>query len=67
MERFKKEVKSSNELYEVIQSLDLLGKKYVIIKREVIIENVLEGKKHKEYVWYIEEINENVIVEIKNI
>lgn len=50
-----------------MQSLDSLDKKYAIIKSEVIIENVVERKKHKEYVWYIEEINENVIVEIKNI
>ena len=56
MSKYKKQITSLDELYQVIDALEILNKKYLI--RKVVQKNevIPSGGKYLRNIWYVEEV-----------
>ncbi|EPZ0458942.1 hypothetical protein ACXI9T_004209 [Bacillus paranthracis] len=56
MSKYKKQITSLDELYQVIDALEVLNKKYLIRKLVQKNEFIPSGGKYLRNIWYVEEV-----------
>ncbi|MDZ5607039.1 hypothetical protein U2I54_08000 [Bacillus pseudomycoides] len=57
MSKYTKRIESLEELYQVIDALETLDKKYVIIKKVTMKEMIVTGQSYPVNDWYVEEVD----------